>query len=372
MFYGGGAQMQRRILSFYSLGRSVSAGPLMIAACAVAMLGAILTACGGDSAESTPKKLTFIVPNTTQNFAKEIAAGYVSGVKQVGGVEAIIAGPVNNDAAKQVQDFEAARVATPGGIAVQATSPELFVGPLAAAAKDGIPLVAVNTAPASGSGVKLYVGNDNFELGRALAREVIQRLPANASGTVVLGTPIPGLPVLDLRTDGMRDEFARQLPAVKVIGPFETKIGAPANLAVWQDLVKANAGAIAMIGTGNSDGSNLAEIRKATGATWLAAGFDLDPRGLGAVKDGSLVALMSAEPFLNGAVAGKLQADRLVNKKPMPEGWILTPGLAVTSQNVDEIIARQASDETKLAWFSAQVDSLARDKAALKPLKEAR
>ena len=57
----------------------------------------------------------------------------------------------------------------------------------------------------------------------------------------------------------------------------------------------------------------------------------------------------------------------------MPEGWIYTPGLLVTSTNVDEIIARQASDESKLAWFKPQIDKIVSDlNAHTRPLDQAR
>jgi len=57
----------------------------------------------------------------------------------------------------------------------------------------------------------------------------------------------------------------------------------------------------------------------------------------------------------------------------LPEGWIYTPGLLVTSTNVDEIIARQASDESKLAWFEPQIDKIVSDlNAHTRPLDQAR
>ena len=42
-----------------------------------------------------------------------------------------------------------------------------------------------------------FVGNDNVELGEMLATAMLEKIPENATGELVLGNPIPGLPVLD-------------------------------------------------------------------------------------------------------------------------------------------------------------------------------
>src|SRR5262249_16780404 len=154
---------------------------------------------------------------------------------------------------------------------------ELFAVPLAAAAKQGIPLIAVDNPPPPDSDVNLFVGNDNFQLGQMLADQVIAKLPTGASGTVVLGTTAPGVPVLDRGIGGIRAEFQRQLPKVTVIGPFDTKNETAANYAAWDILIKTNPNALAFLGSGDADGWNLAAIRRATHGKWLAGAFDLDP-----------------------------------------------------------------------------------------------
>jgi ribose transport system substrate-binding protein len=205
--------------------------------------------------------------------------------------------------------------------------------------------------------VSLFVGNDNYELGKMLAREVIARLPANASGEVIIGTTTPGVPVLDLRAKGIRDELHDRLPRITVRGPFDTKQDVVANLACWKVLVQTNPNALAFLGTGDADGWNLAAIRKDTHGRWLAGAYDLDPRSLQAVKDGNLL-LISPEHFVKGAVAGWLLAQHAAKGTALPTGWIMTPGLAVTTSNVDEITARQVSVEVRAAWFAKQIQDI--------------
>jgi ribose transport system substrate-binding protein len=315
-----------------------------------------------------------VVPSTEQNFAKEMAIGFGVGVKQVGGVEHMVAGTARMDPAgeaKVFQDLVKSKKAA-AGITLFMHAADVFAPLIAEARAQNVPMIAVDNKFDATSKVPLYVGNDNYALGQMLADQAISRLPADAAGDIVLGTPLPGVPVLEFRAKGMRDQFTKRLPKVNVIGPFDTKTDPLVNRATWQKVVAAHPRALGFFGTGDADGYNLASIRKATRGTWLAGAYDLDPRSLQAVKDGSLL-LVSPEHFVKGAVAGRVQAQHAKDGKPMPEGWIYTPGLAITKANVDDIIERQESEDSKAAWFKPQIDTILSDrKTYLRPLSEAR
>jgi ribose transport system substrate-binding protein len=298
-----------------------------------------------------------VAANSRLDFAVEMMDGFRYGVSLVGGVAHLEVGPPTVDGPRQLQMFQTAPKSPTDGISVFTLSPELFADPMAAAARAGIPVVAVDNPPPPGSHVPLFIGNDNYQLGQMLADQAINRLPAGATGTVVIGTSTPGVAVLDLRAKGMRDEFRKRLPHVTVTGPFDTKQDTLANLAAWRVLVEANPHALAFLGTGDADGWNLATIRRQTHASWLAGAYDLDSRSLQAVKDGNLL-LVSPEHFGKGALAGQLQAAHARDGAALPTGWIFTPGLDVTSANIDQIIARQASAATREAWFAAEIDRI--------------
>ena len=56
-----------------------------------------------------------------------------------------------------------------------------------------VAVLGVDMRLTASSGVKLHIGNDNYELGEKLADELMRRLPPDATGTVVLGNTSPGL-----------------------------------------------------------------------------------------------------------------------------------------------------------------------------------
>jgi ribose transport system substrate-binding protein len=329
-----------------------------------------MTACTAQRPERPPA-VAFLVADSPFDYVQEMTLGFGAGVERVGGVRHDETGSEIGDTTQQLAMLDTLRKSHRGGVSVFTQSPELFAGSLAQAAEAGTPMVAVNSPPAAGSDVSLYIGNDNRQLGAMLARQAADRLPAAADGVVILGTSVPGAPSLDLRAAAIRDELLRLRPALRVLGPFDTKQDPAANRDAWQTLVEANPDALAFLGTGDADACNLAWVRTRTAGTWVAGGFSLDRRALLAARSHRIV-LVSPEPFVQGAVAGMLQAAHAARGRRLPRGWIVTPALAVTAANVEEIMRRQESLANRTAWALPQVEAIvARPEAYLRPVGEA-
>lgn len=315
--------------------------------------------------------VAFLTADAGLDYTQEMTYGFGAGVERVGGVWHDETGTEVGDTTQQFRTLQDLRRTHPGGLSVFTQSPELLATSLAQAVESGTPVVAVDSPPAFGSEVSLYIGNNNYLLGTMLADQAAGRLHASTAGSVVLGTSVPGAPGLDLRIAGMRDELHRLLPHARVLGPFDTKQDPAANREAWQVLVDANPAALAFLGSGDADAYNLAGIRVRTHGTWVAGGFSLDRRALFAVRSGSLV-LVSPEQFVQGMVAGMLEAMYAKYGTPLPRGWIVTPGLAITSANVEAIMTRQESMTNHLSWFRQTVDEIVmRPDTVLRPLDTA-
>lgn len=324
---------------------------------------ALVSGCGGgaeppaETSSAQRPKVALVLSSSQLSAGKELGAGFMNAAGLVG-AEAAVSGPPQADPPKQVEIFKEMMGSAKGGVAIQATDAELIARELAAAVQGGFPVIAVDIRPAATSGVTTFVGNDNHQLGERLADELIGRLPAGSTGTVLVGSTRPGLAVMEQRLQGIRDRLGAKLPGVKVSGPFDTQTDPTANLASWKRLAAASPGALALIGTGSTDGPSIAMVHAERKAGWLGAGFDLHPKTLAGLQSGDLVAVASPEHYLAGAVAGWLQARHAKDGTPLPQGWVQTPSLVITKKNLPEIIKRQQSDGEKAAWFKPHIDEV--------------
>ena len=340
---------------------------------AVAAVCLLASACGGSAGGSGTKNLGIAVANISLNFGHEMVEGAQSAASHEGGVNLKAVGPANTDGPAEEQMFQNLTTTSQDGIILMNLDPPIFTRPEAQAIGQGIPVIALDTAPMPGSKVTTYVGNDNYGLGAQLAQETIKRLPANASGTIVLGEPNPGTPVLDSRIQGLKDTFAKQTPNIKVLGAYQTYSDPNQNYGAWLSLVHANPNALAFLGVGDADSYDLAKIKNDEHGNYLVAGTDVDAQTLQDVKAGLDFVTIDPEHFLKGYIATALMIRAAEGKIKLPQGWVVMPGLVVDQSNIDQIIARETSPQAAYQFYADQINKILADPAAyLKPLSSAR
>jgi ribose transport system substrate-binding protein len=339
-----------------------------------------MVACGGSTTASTtggsksPSDIHvgFVSETSSLDFASEMAAGAQYAANQFH-VSAQIVAPPNIDDEGAVKLFQDLTRTAKDGIAVETLAPNLFVRPESQAIQAGIPVIAVDTIADPSTGITTYVGNDNVAAGALLADEAAKHLPANASGTVIVGIDTPGVPVLTYRFQGIQQEFKRLLPNVQVLGPFDSKQEPQANYDAWNNLIKAHPGALAYLGVGDTDNTSLARIKQAQNGKYLTGAFDLDPTGLQAVQNGVNFGLVDPEHFLKGYVAMRLLIEHALHGTAIPKGW-WNPGAQLVNQsNVQAIISRQVSLAAKGAYYQPIIDrEFANPTAQIKPYNQAK
>jgi ABC-type sugar transport system substrate-binding protein len=178
--------------------------------------------------------------------------------------------------------------------------------------------------------------------------------------------------VLANRAKGIQETLNREARGITVLGPFETFSEPTQNYSAWSSQVNAHPDALAFLGVGDADSSDLARLRQETNGKWLSAGFDVDAKTLQAVKAGQNFITMDPEHYLKGYISSWLLIDSVKTGKKLPEGWFVSPGFVVDSSNVDEIIAREASRDAAFTWYEKTINDLLADPAAhVKPMNQA-
>lgn len=354
----------------------------ILSSTAVVWLLLFLAACSGssnsNSGAATNSKnpadlhVGFVSPTSSLNFASEMATGAQYAANQYH-VQAQILAPPNVDNAAEVKIFQDMTRTARDGIAVMTLAPDLFVRPEADAISAGIPIIAVDAAEPPAANITTFIGNDNIGAGTMLADEAIKRLPKDAKGSVVLGNDVPGLPVLDYRIQGIKDEFQKVRPDLKILGPFQTYNEPEQNYNAWNNIIKAHPEGVAYLGVGDQDTASLAKIKQANNGKYLTAAFDLNPAGLQSVANGINFALVDPEHFLKGYVAMRLLIEHALSGKAIPKGWWNPGAQLVTQNNVQEIITRQVSLDSKGKYYQPIIDKeFANPTAQIKPLDQAK
>jgi ABC-type sugar transport system substrate-binding protein len=341
---------------------------------AILVLG-VTAACGDSGSSSGSKKLKMgiAVPNNSLNFAREMYQGATSAAQHAGNIDFKVVGPPNTDGPAEVQLFQNLVVTHRDGVVLFNLDPPIFTRPAAQAVDQGVPVVALDTAPTNGSKVDFFVGTDNYELGGLLAQAAVKKLGADAKGTVVIGQTDPGVPVLDNRVKGIKETIAKLAPGLKTLGPFHTYSDPAQNYNAWIAQVHAHPDALAFLGVGDADSYDLAKIKQQEKGKYLTAGFDVDPKTLQAVKDGTNFAGIDPEHFLKGYISTAVLAQYVRDGKKLPHGWLKTPGMVIDSSNIDQVIAREKSPQAAYDYYKQEIDKLlANVTGNLRPLSEAR
>jgi ABC-type sugar transport system substrate-binding protein len=333
----------------------------------IALIAFAVAGCGGDDngeggggasggGGDKEAKVAFVYPTTTTNFAQEMALGAKAAADDTPGVQLTESAPANVDGPKQVQLFQAAARTSKDGVAMMTLTPELFIRPLQQAGQQDVPLVAVDVPPPAGTqdAVKLLIGNSNVEIGNDLAKALLPKVPKDAKGEVMIGTDTPGLPVLEQRNQGFMDVMKKERPGLKFI-VFDAKQSPTDNFNTWSAQVKAHPDAIAYVGPGSQAAVSLSRIQRKTGQKLLVGACDLDKVAMQGVNDGLVQALISPEHWLKGYLAIKLLADAKQQGKDLPEGMWNSGALEVNKGNIDEVIKRQESPQTRADYFKDEV-----------------
>jgi ribose transport system substrate-binding protein len=286
------------------------------------------------------------------------------------GVSLTNTAPSTASGSQQLSLFQSATATSKNGIALATLFPDLFVHPLNTAEQDGIPLIAVDTPPPAGTKVGLFIGNDNVQLGEALAKALLRKIKPGTKGQIVIGTDTPGLPVLTARNEGFEKAIKAARPGITFVN-FNSTQAPTTNFSAWQSAVSAHPDAVAYVGPGSQDAASLAQIERRTGKHYLVGADDLDPTALAGVADGDVTALVSPEHWLKGYLAIALLAQHATTGKPLPAGWWNPGYLVVDSKNIAAIAARQKDAASRAVWFRKEVSAeLANPGKYLEPMPD--
>lgn len=325
------------------------------------------TAADGDGCDVDGAKLAMVL-HIRIPFTQQIADGGKSAADDCNADYTVTGPPSAADPPAAIQAFQTVvQTGAKGAAIIPYPTTDLWRRPIEDALGQGVRVALSQVA--GDLGVPVVTGNDK-EMGRKMAQTAIDEIGADATGTVVVATCAAGIQVLDDRVAGIKETIAKEAPGLKVVGPLDSGQPAPQNYSNWSAIVQKNPDAKAFFGPCAFDAYNLAKIKRQTNKDFTIVGVDLEPESLKGIEDGTILAILNGNPYMQGYIPTRLVAQSVANDTDLSAGWV-DPGLEVVKKGAaGEWLRRLKSPAAVAAYYKPQVDRLFADvDSAIQPLE---
>ncbi|MGV1049679.1 MAG: sugar ABC transporter substrate-binding protein [Solirubrobacterales bacterium] len=364
--------------------KKTNRGLLALAALAALLLALGLAACGGGGDDSSSSSATEAESTeaaagggeekervsvameeilTGVAFGQEIKQGIEGFAAEDGNVDVEVQGPPSTEpevAQKQASDMLAKQ---PDAFGFAPFPPELWtrtaqniwdqVGPN---------VLTFNERPSSepqdvsSSPVQTFVGTDDKGEAREMLEETIKlaKLKPSETGEVILGQCVAQeAGVLAQRTEGFEEALASLLPKAKV-EKFTSEVEPQANTEAWTTELAAHPSPVLATGTCDQDGTSLYKVKKEKGYDMIVGAMELPPETIAGLKDGSIIAAMGTNWWLQGYTATRMLAEAARGAE-LPEGFVNTGQQLFTKADVAAVEER-AKEPAK--FYAAGIEEL--------------
>ncbi|GAA4884146.1 substrate-binding domain-containing protein [Saccharopolyspora cebuensis] len=233
------------------------------------------------------------------------------------------------DASRQADAVQNAIARDVDAIVVNPVDSDAVVPSVEAAGRAGIPVVAVDRAPSSGT-VVTTVASDNVEGGRLAARELARLV---GSGPVAVLEGQPGTSAARERGRGFTEEIAR-FPGIEVVASQPADFDRTRALNVMQNIAQAHPDVRGVFAA--NDEMALGAIKALgdrAGDQVKVVGFDGTPEGLDAVGAGTATATVAQQPKLLGRAAVEQAVRAARGEVPAAAGTTTSIPVQVITRN---------------------------------------
>lgn len=169
-----------------------------------------------EDAKTKTLRIAVIPKGSTHEFWSSVHAGAEKAAKELGGVEVLWKGPLQeNDREQQINIVDDFRVQQVDGICLAPLDSQALIAPVEAARSEGIPTVIFDSGLENSEVVVSYVATDNYRSGELAAERLAKVL--DGQGNVVLMRYQPGSESTEQREAAFLATLKEKYPDIKVI-----------------------------------------------------------------------------------------------------------------------------------------------------------
>jgi ABC-type sugar transport system substrate-binding protein len=265
--------------------------------------------------------------------------------------------PSKFDTLEQIALFEAMIAKGAVAITVVAADAAAWIVPIQGAADAGVKVATANVY-AEGSVANMYAGTSGWSEGQALGDAILNDpdAPIDQVGKVVIGSCLPGLPVLEGRTNGLIDKLSTN-PNWELSDVLDTSLSLDSTVTFWETAYNANPDLVMGVGSCAFDLPSIFKVKsKNPNVDFYFAGYDLEPDALSALQEGYANITIGQGPYLQGYLPMMAFFEHFLLGNPLTEGWADPGSEVVTQANVEDFVERETNQFAESEWYAKVIE----------------
>jgi ribose transport system substrate-binding protein len=271
------------------------------------------TRASGNSPASG-KRVDVIVKATDSQFWQAMLAGAQAAGKDWGLQVGLFGATSEADVADQQRLVENSLSRNVDAVVLAASSSQALNSVIAELRSHNIKVITVDTRVTTASDG--FIGTDNAKAGSQAADRLGELLQKKGvtSGQILIESSVAGVQSLIDRDSGFQLELKSRFPGLQVTAHRYNNNDTPTALSQVNDVLSANSGLVGIYADNNVSADGVAQSLQENKAQdrIVAVGFDSDPQEIGALKNGSLKALVVQNPYYfgyQGVIAAAMSAQ---------------------------------------------------------------
>lgn len=279
------------------------------------MVVAAMALAGQSQAQEVRPKVELVL-GIQIGFHEAIACGARAAADKFG-ADITVQAAKNYGPADQVPLLNSVLARHPGFIILDPTNRTALVAPLMDVVAQGVKVIAIDTTLDDTSMLTAHIGTDNVEVGRQLARALVEQIGAHGGKVVMIGSS-PGISTVDQRIQGFGEEIAKH-KNIEFIGTQYAGNEVSQAQNMFSSLLSANPDLVGVASPSENPTLGVAgAIRNAgVGDTVAAAGVDASEAQIELLREGILDALVIQKPYEIGYRAVE-DAVKVANGEKVP------------------------------------------------------
>lgn len=295
------------------------------------------------NAPASGKRVDVIVKATDSQFWQAMLAGSQAAGKDWGIQVGLFGATSEADVNDQVGLVENSVSRNVDAIVLAASSSQALNGVITRARSQNIKVITVDTKVTTASDG--FIGTDNSKAGAQAADRMGELLQKKGvtTGQILIESSVAGVQTIVDRDSGFQLELQSRFPGLHITAHRYNNNDTPTALSQVNDVLSANSGLVGIYADNNVSADGAAQSLQENKAQdrIVAIGFDSDPQEIGALKNGTLKALVVQNPYYfgyQGVIAAAMSAEGRFPPPSLDPGAVLVDATNMNTPAVQKLL----------------------------------